>query len=37
MNLQDGGSQTAKDGFRNEQDIVNKFNNWKKIKMHRNG
>ncbi len=24
------GSQTAKGGFRNEEDIVNKFNNWKK-------
>lgn len=23
------GSKTAKDGFRNEDDIVNKFNNWK--------
>ncbi len=26
------GSQTAKDGFRNEGDIVNKFNDWKKDK-----
>lgn len=26
------GSQTAKDGFKNEDDIVNKFNNWKKDK-----
>jgi hypothetical protein len=32
MNLQERGSQTAKDGFRNEQDIVNKFNNWEKDK-----
>jgi hypothetical protein len=24
------GSQTAKNGFRNEDDIVNKFNNWQK-------
>jgi len=23
------GSQTAKNGFRNEDDIVEKFNNWK--------
>ena len=22
------GSQTAKNGFKNEQDIVDKFNNW---------
>lgn len=22
------GSQTAKDGFRNEEDIIIKFNNW---------
>lgn len=28
MNLVEKGSQTAKDGFRNEDDIVNKFNNW---------
>lgn len=26
------GSQTAKDGFKNEDDIVTKFNNWKKDK-----
>ena len=26
------GSQTAKDGFKNEKDIVKKFNNWKKDK-----
>lgn len=32
MNLVERGSQTAKDGFRNEDDIVNKFNNWKKDK-----
>ena len=24
------GSQTAKGGFRNEQDVINRFNNWKK-------
>lgn len=28
MNLIQKGSQTAKDGFRNEEDICNKFNNW---------
>lgn len=22
------GSQTARDGFRNEQDVADKFNNW---------
>lgn len=32
MNLVERGSQTAKDGFRNEDDIVGKFNNWKKDK-----
>lgn len=26
------GSETAKGGFRNEDDVVNKFNNWKKDK-----
>lgn len=30
MDLVQLGSQTAKNGFRNEDDIVNKFNNWKK-------
>lgn len=30
MDLIKKGSQTAKDGFKNEKDIVNKFNNWKK-------
>lgn len=30
MDLIKRGSQTAKDGFRNESDIVEKFNNWKK-------
>ena len=30
MDLKKRGSQTAKDGFRNESDIVKKFNNWKK-------
>jgi len=30
MNLMERGSQTAKDGFKNEKDIVKKFNNWKK-------
>ena len=29
MNLVELGSQTAKDGFRNEDDIVKKFNTWK--------
>ena len=29
MNLVKRGSQTAKDGFKNEDDIVRKFNNWK--------
>lgn len=29
MNLVEKGSKTAKDGFKNEQDIVDKFNNWK--------
>lgn len=28
MDLVKKGSQTAKDGFKNEQDICNKFNNW---------
>lgn len=28
MDLVQKGSQTAKDGFKNEQDICNKFNNW---------
>ena len=28
MDLIDKGSQTAKDGFANEKDIVEKFNNW---------
>ncbi|MDI9311987.1 MAG: hypothetical protein QM535_17370 [Limnohabitans sp.] len=32
MNLVERGSQTAKDGFRNEDDIVKKFNVWKKDK-----
>lgn len=32
MNLIERGSQTAKDGFRNEDDIVKKFNEWKKDK-----
>ncbi|MDR0789353.1 MAG: hypothetical protein LBO06_01005 [Bacteroidales bacterium] len=30
MDLVQRGSQTAKDGFRNEDDIVIKFNNWQK-------
>lgn len=30
MNLVERGSQTAKTGFRNEDDIVKKFNDWKK-------
>ncbi len=32
MDLVERGSQTAKNGFRNEDDIVKKFNNWKKDK-----
>ena len=28
MDLVKKDSQTAKDGFKNEQDICNKFNNW---------
>lgn len=32
MNLVERGSQTAKDGFKNEDDIVRKFNDWKKDK-----
>ena len=31
-NRQKKGSQTAKDGFQNEKDIVTKFNNWEKDK-----
>ena len=27
------GSETAKSGFRNEEEIINKFNNWEKIKL----
>ncbi len=30
MDLRERGSQTAKDGFRNEKDVVEKFNNWEK-------
>lgn len=33
MNSTVRGSQTAKDGFRNEDDIVRKFNNWQKDKV----
>jgi hypothetical protein len=32
MDLVARGSQTAKDGFRNEDDVVDKFNNWEKDK-----
>lgn len=32
MNFAERGSQTAKGGFRNEDDIVEKFNDWKKNK-----
>jgi len=32
MNLTERGSQTAKNGFKNEDDIVNKFNDWEKDK-----
>ena len=28
MDLTERGYQTARDGFKNEDDIVNKFNNW---------
>jgi len=28
MTTVEKGSQTARDGFRNEDDIINKFNNW---------
>mgnify|MGYP000924060687 CR=1 FL=1 len=27
--LEQTGSKTAKDGFKNERDVVDKFNNWK--------
>ena len=33
MNLAERGSQTARDGFRNEDDIIEKFNNWQKDKV----
>lgn len=32
MNPVERGSQTAKDGFRNESDVVGKFNNWESDK-----
>ncbi len=32
MNSVERGSQTARDGFRNEDDIIKKFNNWEKDK-----
>lgn len=32
MDLVERGSQTARDGFKNEDDIVRKFNNWKNDK-----
>lgn len=32
MDLVQKGSQTAKDGFKNEEDIIDKFNNWEKDK-----
>lgn len=32
MSLMDRGSQTAKDGFKNEEDIIKKFNDWEKDK-----
>ncbi len=32
MNTVERGSQTAKNGFRNEDDIVRKFNDWKNDK-----
>ena len=31
VDLVQRGSQTAKDGFRNEQDICDKFNHWQYI------
>ena len=36
MNLVKKGSDTAKQGFQNEKDIVNKFNNWKYDKEAQN-
>ena len=27
------GSKTAKDGFKNEKDVIDKFNNWKTDKV----
>lgn len=30
MNLKKNGSLTARNGFKNEDDIIKKFNNWKK-------
>ena len=32
-NLIELGSQTAKGGFRNEDDVIIKFNNWGKDKV----
>ena len=32
-NLVKLGSQTARGGFRNEKDVINRFNNWKKDKV----
>jgi len=32
MNLVERGSKTEKDGFKNEQDVANRFNNWKTTK-----
>lgn len=31
------GSQTAKNGFLNEDDIIEKFNNWQFMKMLKSG
>jgi len=36
MNLVSKGSQTAKDGFRNEDDVVIKFNNWRNDDVAKN-
>ena len=31
------GSKIARDGFKNEKDVVRKFNNGKQMKTHKNG
>ncbi len=35
-NLKQLGSTTAKGGFKNEQDVINRFNNWEKDKVAQN-